>query len=796
MIALKLFGGASIESDGSALNGPAAQRHRIALLALIAAAHARGITREKAMAHVWPERDAEHARKLLNQALHVLRKALGDAAIVSSGDALRLDQTVIQCDVVAFEEALTVGDRERAIGLYSGPFLDGFFLSDAPEFERWLDAERERFHQRWRQALTELADERASAGDHAGAADHWRRLLADDPYDARTTVRLMQTLELSGDRAGALRQARQHVVLMEQDFDAEPNPEIVALAERIRATPTPVDAAAPSPARAQANVEPLAPVETDVEDRSSASQAVSPERTRSLGTAKRYRWRWIAASISVLLVLGFAYVSNFSSRSRAPIRRIAVLPLANLTGDPAQEYFVAGMHAALIDELAKIEALTVYSRQSVLRYQGSNLSLPAIARELGVDALVEGSVFKSGDSVRISTQVVRAEPEEHLVASVHQGPLDQALALQGTVARDIAEGIRTRVAPDVLGRMARARAVNPDAQEAYLAGLYHIERASYGDKPPEAERGADHVTAIRYLEQAVRIDSTWAAAYGKLALAYHWRASSTAEPSAAVELYSKSKAAAERALALDETDSQAHASLGFVLFYYQWEWGPAEREIRRAMELDPNSHHWIYALYLQAAGRHEEAIDHFRLAMERNPLSEILSAEVAQAYACAGRHDEAIAHARALLTRVERSGRVDAIKDRTVWMLDLVSRELSMKGSHDEAIRTAEQLLTLSPDTSSALARLAFAQALGGRRGPAKELLARLEKLPQVRREPRRVANVYAALGDVDRALEIEEAAYPVTRYELALYRCSDVYELLRDEPRMQEFVRPIGFPT
>ena len=796
MIALRLFGGASLASDGSALTGPAAQRHRLALLALLAASHPRGIAREKAMACVWPERDAEHARKLLNQSLHVLRRALGDDAIVSSSHELRLGRTELQCDVVAFEDAIAAGDRERALELYSGPFLDGFFLSGASEFERWVETERERFRQQRRQALTELAEERASIGEHKRAADHWGRLLADDPYDARTTLRLMQALELSGDRAGALRQARQHVVLMEEDFDAEPNPEIVALAERIRATPMLLDAETTSPVPATANVESVEPMATSVGDQSSASRAVSSARSKLLETALRHRWKWIAASIPVLFMLAYAYGPGLSSRSRPPIRRIAVLPLANLTGDPAQDYFVAGMHDALIAELAKIQALAVYSRQSVLRYQGSDLPLPVIARELGADALVEGSVFKSGDSVRISTQVVRAQPEEHLLASVHHGPLDQALALQGTVARDIAEGMRTRVAPEVLGRMARPRAVNPDAQEAYLTGLYHLERASMGDKPPEAERDADHVPAIRYLEQAVRIDSTWAAAYGKLALAYHWRASSTAEPSAAVELYPKSKEAAERALTLDQNESQAHASLGFVLYLFEWAWEPAEREIRRAMELDPNSHHWIYALYLQAAGRHEAAIEHYRLAVERNPLSEVLGAQVANAYACAGRHDEAIAHARALLTRVERSGRSAAIRARRVWLLNFVSRQLSMKGSHDEAIRAAERLVVLSHDTSSALARLAFAQALGGRRGPAKALLERLEKVALVRREPWRVAHVYAALGDANRALDLEEAAYPVTRYQLAHYRCSEVYQLLRNEPRMRAFVRPIGFPN
>jgi tetratricopeptide (TPR) repeat protein len=342
--------------------------------------------------------------------------------------------------------------------------------------------------------------------------------------------------------------------------------------------------------------------------------------------------------------------------------------------------------------------------------------------------------------------------------------------------------------------MTRAHAVNPDAQQAYLTGLYHLERATYGDDPPDDERIAHQMDAIRYLEQAARIDSTWATAYGKLALAYHWLASGTYDPAIAKEFSTKSKATAERALALDETESQAHASLGFVLYYFDWAWVPAEREIRRVMELDPNSHHWIYALYLQAAGRHQAAIEHYRLAEERNPTSELLKAQVADAYACAGRYDEAIAQARALHARIERSGRAGAHRD-SVWLLDFTSRQLSMKGAHDEAIRAAEKLRALSSDSVSSLHRLAVAYALGGRSVDARSLLRRLEAQPLVSREPWRVAEVYAALGEAGRALEIEQAL-PIFRYELAQYRCSEVYQLLRDDPGMRALVRRVGFPN
>ena len=307
MIALRLFGGASLESDGTAVAGHAAQRHRIALLALLAASHPRALTREKLMACLWPERDAEHARKLLNQSVHVLRKAFGDATILSSGNDLRLSHDTLHCDVVAFEQALAAGDRERALDLYAGPFLDGFFLSDVPEFERWVDEERERFRQERRQALTEVAGERESLGDHVSAAEHWRRVLVDDPYDARSTLRLMQALEKSGDRAAALRQARQHAVLMEQDFDAAPNPEIVALAERLRAAPSLTAQVAARPEPARENVESVQPLAPNTGDRSSPS----PRRATR-------RWRWIAVCTAVPIMLAYAYVSGRPADHRHP----------------------------------------------------------------------------------------------------------------------------------------------------------------------------------------------------------------------------------------------------------------------------------------------------------------------------------------------------------------------------------------------------------------------------------------------------------------------------------------------
>jgi len=307
----------------------------------------------------------------------------------------------------------------------------------------------------------------------------------------------------------------------------------------------------------------------------------------------------------------------------------------------------------------------------------------------------------------------------------------------------------------------------------------------------EPDRLEELQTAIRYLEEAVALDSGWATAHARLALAYHWLASGY-RGRFQDEFYPKSKAAALRALELDETEAQAHASLGFVLYSYDWDWAGAERSMRRALELDPNSHHSMHGLFLQAAGRHDEAIRHFHLAEERTPLAEVLKQQIAGAYACAGHHDEAIAQALELNARVARSGRHGMVGD-SLWLLDFVARQLSTMGRHDEAIATSEELGRLHAESGESALALAFARA--GRRDEARVLADRIEMRVVQAGGIWNPAHLYAALGDTERALDMVERA-DLGRMGLAHFRCSLTYQFLQHEPRMQAIMRPVGFPA
>ena len=515
----------------------------------------------------------------------------------------------------------------------------------------------------------------------------------------------------------------------------------------------------------------------------------------SLESARRVRPRTWISVLAVLLVLaaaGWVAATRFAT-GPTEIRRVAVLPLANLTGDPGLGFFVDGVHYALSAELSKIDGLAVHSRQSVLRYRGSDRPLPEIARELGVDALLEGAVFRSGDSVRITVQMLRARPEQQMLAASHVGPLDHALVLHNVVAREIADSVHARLAPaEARARRAAKRAVNPAAEREFLAGLYHLERSMKAEllTGPEQLKVLD--SAIHHFKQAIALDPQWAAPHARISTAYRVSTDNLPEDAAA-GYHRRAKAAALRAVELDPTDAEAHASLAIELAFHDWDWAGADREIRRSLELDPYARAFAAAAIMTAAGRHDEAMTLWRKAEARYPLSERLKLAAVMAAGCAERHDDAVARARELNERVTRSGRTGMPGD-SAWLLSVLAHEHSMKGEHANAIAAAEALVERDPRPESRVT-LAFVYARAGRRDEARGLTARLEAEARARGVPSRSAHLHAALGDTRRALDmvVTEAR---ERRPNGMFRCGITYRVLRNEPRMRELVRSLGFPT
>ncbi|HWT84062.1 MAG TPA: hypothetical protein VN648_35365, partial [Candidatus Methylomirabilis sp.] len=299
----------------------------------------------------------------------------------------------------------------------------------------------------------------------------------------------------------------------------------------------------------------------------------------------------------------------------APIRSIAVLPLQNLSGITDEDYFAAGMTEQLITELAQIRELRVISRQSVMQYKGSNKPAPEIARELQVDALVEGSTLREGDRVRITAQLIRAHPERHLWSHAYDGDLRNVLALQSEVAQAIVREIRVKTTPQDKIRLAASRPINPEAYEAYLKARYFWSRW-----------GSDTGKAVDYFEKAIEKDPTYAPAYSGLAMCFSsqlfWR-----RPQ---EVYPKARTAVSKALELDDSLAEAHAALAYTKLLYDWDWPGAEREFRRALELDPNSPDtdFAYSNFLTMMGRFDEAIAVARHGLSVDPLSLTMNAQL------------------------------------------------------------------------------------------------------------------------------------------------------------------------
>lgn len=398
MISLRLLGGASLEGPGGALAGPAAQRHRVALLALLAVVHPRSLSREWLMACLWPDRDPSHARNLLNQAVHALRRALGEDAIVSGVTDLRLDAAHIRCDVIAFEAALAAGERRRAAGLYAGPLLEGFSLPNAQEFEHWMAGQRERLRRSFCRVLEELAQEAEDAGDASEAVAWWRRLAAEEPYSAQVTLRLMAALDASGDRAAAIQQARVHSALVQQEFGAEPDAQVAALAEQLRV----------APARAETRAAPLSSAGVTLPERREGPSETGQEAIAATARPERSAWRRAvrsrtyigAAAILVLsLVVAISTLDPWAAGDGEGAQRVGAPPLVSGMDHPREVPLTTELNDTLSANPVAREALLA----GIYDFARATQSNPALL-QAEFDSLIRRSIAELERAVALEPQ--------------------------------------------------------------------------------------------------------------------------------------------------------------------------------------------------------------------------------------------------------------------------------------------------------------------------------------------------------------------------------------------------------
>ena len=672
MITVQLLGGACLLSGDAPLSGPPAQRHRIALLALIIASWPQPLSRDRAMAMLWPERDLANSRRLLNLAVHVLRSALGDAAIASTGDGLLLNPSAIRCDLHELRAAIAADDVERIARLYAGPLLDGFHLGESSDFGYWLDERRNELAHAYIGALLALAEHQEVSGDIHGRVGTCRRLVAADPYSGAYALTLMRALDAAGDRPAAIQHAAEHAHRRRADLEVDPDPEVAALAAQLRR-----------------------------ESSRPRSSLVDPSGDRSASS-------------------------------------VAVLPFLRLSSEDESEYFAEGITEDVIAHLSKIRALKVISRTSVMAFKDRRANLKEIGRTLGAATILDGTVRRAGDRVRIVANLIDADSERVLWAETYDRQMTDIFSIQTDVALQIAAALKAELSRDEQTRVRRAPTHDVQAYRLFLQGRQWFIKFT----PDSLSR------AIALFDRAIARDPTFALAHAHVAMAHAELAEGgTADPA---DAYRHAADAAARAIEIDPELGAAHCTMGLLKTIRAFDWEGAERDYKRAIELNPSGAdaYDLYGRMCAAVERYDDAIELLRRAQELDPLAHRV--DIVTALLRAGRYDDAI-------TRAEEAVELDRGDERARATLGWA---YFLRGRRAEGLAELEAAVAVSPGNTLWLAQLGEAYALVGDVTKARAILRDLEtKAREGYVSPYHFAYLHTGLGDADRAMDWLERA-------------------------------------
>jgi adenylate cyclase len=456
--------------------------------------------------------------------------------------------------------------------------------------------------------------------------------------------------------------------------------------------------------------------------------------------------------------------------------RIAVLPFANISADPEDEYFADGMTEELISKLSRVHDLTVIARTSIMQYKATGKSIAEIGQELRVGTILEGSVRKAGDRLRITAQLVDVESQGHLWSQDYDRQLDDVFAIQSDVAQHVAQALQVALKPAETKQIAKAGTADLEAYNAYLQGLYHYNTWS--------KEGLEK--SVDYFEQAIARDPAFAEAYAAMAFSYDVLAElGYLSPD---EAFPKVKEAARRALGIDATTAEAYTVLAAAAGFYDRDWIRADEGYRRALELSPNSavtHDWYGLSYLSAMGRHEEAIAYSKRATELDPLTAYIRVDLGWSYNHARRYDEAIAEC-------EQALDIDPELHITYWCLGFAYWQ---KGILEEAVSAFERGVALNPVDLQLKADLAIVYADGSDNARARKILEEFQE--RARREhvpPLALAMAHMAVGDRDGTFVWLDKMYEEHHPWLIFMNEHARYDRLRGDPRFQQLLRKIGF--
>jgi len=532
------------------------------------------------------------------------------------------------------------------------------------------------------------------------------------------------------------------------------------------------DADGPVNRRAESSIQSHPPAEPTDHADFAGKLAIPAPKTHPLSRA----WKVFALMLLVLVASVAAWKIHSWKRPSFVIHSLAVLPLESLSSDASQDYFADGMTDELISDLGQIRALRVISRTSVMAYKHARKPLPQIARELNVDAVVEGTVLRSGEQVRITAQLIEAAADKHLWSQSYEGELRDALALQNRVANAIAEQIRINLNPQERAALRTTKVVDPEAYQSYLKGRFFWNK-----------RTADGLrAALAYFNQAIEEDPKYAQAYSGLADTYALLGDWQYGVMTTKEALPKAKAAAVKALELDSTLGEAHNSLAFCLDGFDWDLDAGGKEFRRAIELNPGyatAHHW-YAWHLALLRRYDEAITEMKKAQNLDPLSLIIGADLAELLVLAHSYDESISQSRKAIE----------MDPNFALAHNQLAQAYLQKNMNEEAVAELQKAVELSGGSPTCIASLARAYVASGKRSEAEKLLSNLKQRSTLGySHASEIAVIYASLGDTNQAMSWLERSYEERFNPGVLLRPG--FDPLRSDPRFQDLSRRVGLP-
>ena len=761
MFTLATFGGLLLRSSDRSIPSRVCQRRRLALLAVLAA-EGRPVSRDKLLGLLWPETDADRGRHLLADSLYVLRTGLSEDAIETLGADVSLNEEVVASDVGSFLRAIDQGALETAVSAYSGAFLDGIFISDAPEFERWTESTRNRLEAERRRCLERLATDADERGESAPAVEWWQALAAADRFSSRAALGLLRALVVAGDGVAALHFARVHEEIVRSELESEPDPKVSAFVAELRQRR--IDPAGPALRRLPAEAAP----EQSIVSPPQAGDAtdIAP------GLTRKRKHRRLAVVIGVTLlaaVVGITVVRQFASVDTLTDGRIAVVPFDVISSDSDAVYVADGISEQLASRLMQLQ-LPVMSTMAGAAAKRSHPDPVAIAKYLGVRYYVVGTVRFGDGHLRARAELIDAT---HNVV-IAFASLDTTYSLTSTMEfeKSAAESIAVALHVPLARTLASDRGrwtSNKAAHDAYLMGATILR-----------PHNADVFKAIEYFEKATQLDTGYALAYVGLADAYASLAVGNNIDSRADTYFPLARDAATHALRINNTLAEAHATLGYFELLYRLDWKAADAELKRAVDLQPSYQpaRFYRTILFEWRGQFRNAVNEARTARELDPTSTLMNIELGRAFYFDHKDDSAGTYLRKALDVDSRSVRANIH----------LGQVLLRQGAVEDGLAALTTAANLSPRSSRSLALLANAYAVTGSKRKARLILDSLERRSRSAYVPAfDFAIVNAGLSDTTATFQWLDSS--VVDHSIRPFLLDPTFEGVRRDRRYSELI-------